>query len=241
MDNTKNVEPMTEESVIAPAPTVQTGIQLPHVRSKIINKAKLRLRASELNRTAVDVEYSSHEEAVLMRRAGEGDEWACRYLVDRHLRLIVSFAHRFLGDFAEAEDIAQETFLRLWRHASQWENRARLSTWLHRVAHNLCIDYMRRRRPEGAGNIDHHADPVESQLDAVQRGATSQVVISAIVALPERQRVAVILTHYQDLTNIESAEIMNISVDALESLLSRARRGLRARLLPFRDDLRGGC
>jgi RNA polymerase sigma-70 factor, ECF subfamily len=199
------------------------------------------LDSSEVNHAAVDAEFSRDEEAALMRRAGEGDASACRYLVDRHLRSIVSFAYRFLGDFAEAEDIAQETFLRLWRHASKWENRARLSTWLHRVAHNLCIDYVRRRRPEGVENIDHHPDPAESQLDAVQRDATSQIVVMAVVELPERQRLAVILTHYQDLTNIESAEIMNISVDALESLLSRARRGLRERLKSLRDDLGGGC
>ena len=231
---------MTEESVIALTPLLRPAFNC-HGRSKVINKAKLRLDASESNSTAVDVEYSSDEEAILMRRAGDGDASACRYLVDRHLKSIVSFAHRFLGDFAEAEDIAQETFLRLWRHASQWENRARLSTWLHRVAHNLCIDYLRRRRPESVDNIDHYPDPVESQLDAAQRGATSQIVISAIAALPVRQRVAVILTHYQDLTNIESAKIMNISVDALESLLSRARRVLRVRLIPLRDDLRREC
>ena len=232
---------MTGESVIASLPVAHTVVLLPRTRPRVLNKLRLRLDTSEVNPVAVETEYSSDEEAALMRRAGDGDASACRYLVDRHLRSIVSFAYRFLGDFAEAEDIAQETFLRLWRHARQWENRARLSTWLHRVANNLCIDYLRRRRPEGVENIDHHPDPAENQLDAVQRDATSQIVVAAIVALPERQRLAVILTHYQDLTNIESAEIMNISVDALESLLSRARRGLRERLIPLHDDLIGGC
>jgi RNA polymerase sigma-70 factor (ECF subfamily) len=232
---------MTGESVIARTFAAHTGISLPNVRPQVINKARRQLDSSEVNHAAVDAEFSSDEEAALMRRAGDGDTSACRYLVDRHLRSIVSFAYRFLGDFAEAEDIAQETFLRLWRHASKWQNRARLSTWLHRVAHNLCIDYVRRRRPEGVENIDHHPDPAESQFDALQRDATSQIVVTAILALPERQRLAVILTHYQDLTNIESAEFMYISVDALESLLSRARSGLRERLKPLRNDLRGGC
>ena len=232
---------MTEESAIATTPVARTSVLMRCARPRVVNKARLRLDSSKANHIAVETDYSSDEEAALMRRAGDGDASACRYLVDRHLRSIVSFAYRFLGDFAEAEDIAQETFLRLWRHARQWENRARLSTWLHRVAHNLCIDYVRRRRPEGVENIDHHPDPAENQLDVVQRDAASRIVVAAIVALPERQRLAVILTHYQGLANAESAEVMNISVDALESLLSRARRGLRERLIPLRDDLIGGC
>jgi RNA polymerase sigma-70 factor (ECF subfamily) len=230
---------MTGGSIFANPPAVRTGIPLPRVSGRVINEAGSRLKFNGVDQNNAGAAYSSDEEAALMRRVGNGDASACKALVDRHLRSIVSFAYRFLGDFAEAKDIAQETFLRLWRHASQWENRARLSTWLHRVAHNLCIDYMRRRRPEGVEDIDLHPYPTENQMDVVQRDGAARIVVAALAALPERQRSTVILTHYQDLSNIESAEIMNISVDALESLLSRARRGLRERLIPLRDDLLG--
>jgi RNA polymerase sigma-70 factor (ECF subfamily) len=98
---------------------------------------------------------------------------------------------------------------------------------------------VRRKRPEGVEDIAEHPDPADDQAAVLQRDSAARLVVAALVALPERQRAAVALTHYQGLSNIESAEVMGISVEALESLLSRARRGLRDRLMPLRDDLIG--
>lgn len=221
------------------APAIRSGVFFAEARRQAVDSTEHGLSAGNVNRAHSDGAHDSEDESALMRRAGNGDASACRILVDRHLRSIVGFSYRFLGDFAEAEDVAQETFLRLWRHAHRWEDRARLTTWLHRVARNLCIDFVRRKRPEGVEDIADHPDPAEDQATILQRGSVAQLVVAALAKLPERQRAAVTLTHYQGLNNIENAEVMGVSVEALESLLSRARRGLRDHLMPLRDDLMG--
>ncbi len=180
------------------------------------------------------------EDDALVARVARGDETACRRLLDRHLGPVVAFAARILGDAVEAEDVAQESFLALWRRASRWRpGEARVSTWLHRVAKNACIDRLRRRREvalEAAGDpIDPVADP-GAELEARQRAV---IVAGAIAVLPERQRIALVLAYYQDLGNIEAAAVMEIGVEALESLLARARRRLREELASRRPELLG--
>lgn len=168
------------------------------------------------------------DEAALLRQAADGDAGASRELVDRHLAAITRFAFRLLGDRAEAEDVAQEAFLRLWRQARRWKPKAKLSTWLYRVAHNLCIDRLRARRTQASP-----PEPSEGPLDAsalLERRQVADAVSRALDGLPERQRAAVVLTYYEGLRNYESAEVMGVEVDALESLLARARRKLRKAL-----------
>ncbi|MDZ4064397.1 MAG: sigma-70 family RNA polymerase sigma factor, partial [Coriobacteriia bacterium] len=112
------------------------------------------------------------QEGKLMQRLADGDKAACRVLVERHLRSIVNFAYRMLGDLSEAEDVAQETFLRLWRSADRWEPKAKLTTWLHHVARNLCIDRLRSRRTVDMNQLPDRADPnpgASSLLEAQQR------------------------------------------------------------------------
>ena len=230
---------MTGGSDLSLASAIRTGVLSAVPRQRVDDKAERRLSTENAERADALGESIREDETALMRSAGHGDASACRILVDRHLRSIVGFAYRFLGDFAEAEDVAQETFFRLWRHAHRWEDRARLTTWLHRVARNLCIDLLRKKRPEAVEDIADHADPAKDQAAALRRDSAARHVIAALAGLPERQRAAVALTHYQGLSNIESAEVMGVSVEALESLLSRARRGLRDRLMPLRDDLIG--
>lgn len=166
----------------------------------------------------------------LVRRVAVGDKEASRALVDRHLRSIVSFAFRMLGDAAEAEDVAQETFLRLWKNADRWEPRARLTTWLHHVARNLCVDRLRSRRKVASGEVPEHADSrpgASLQLESRQR---DRAVQEALSELAERQRAAIALVYFQGLSNREAADVLGVDVDALESLLSRGRRALRKRL-----------
>ena len=230
---------MTEGSEFSLASASRAGVLFAESGRRADETAEHGLNTGNADRAHATGERVGEDEPALMRRAGNGDATACRILVDRHLRSIVGFAYRFLGDFAEAEDVAQETFLRLWRHAHRWEDRARLTTWLHRVARNLCIDLVRRKRPEGVEDIAEHPDPADDQAAVLQRDTAARLVLAALATLPERQRAAVALTHYQGLSNIESAETMDVSVEALESLLSRARRGLRNRLMPLRDDLIG--
>lgn len=171
-------------------------------------------------------------DADLLGRIGAGDSRAVRVLLDRRLPAIVALARRMLGDAAEAEDVAQETFLRAWRQAPDWTPGAALfSTWLHRVAVNLCLDRLRRRRPtEGEDAAAELADPGPSPAAGLFQAERARRVEHALQALPERQRAAIVLCHYQELGNIEAAEVLQISVEALESLLSRGRRALRASL-----------
>jgi RNA polymerase sigma-70 factor (ECF subfamily) len=179
-------------------------------------------------------------DAALVARVGAGDSAACRTLMEAHLGRVHGYAWRMLGDAGEAEDVAQECFLRLWRQAGKWRAEARVGTWLHRVAHNLCIDRLRRRRPAAAGDPPDLPDPAVGPAGEHQRTQVARAVGAALRELPERQRAAIALVHYQDMGNIEAADIMGVSVEALESLLSRGRRALRAALRDRRDDLMGG-
>ena len=180
------------------------------------------------------------DDDALVARVAHGDAGACRLLLARHLGPVHGFATRVLGDAMEAEDVAQEAFVALWRRAHGWRaGEARLSTWLHRVAKNACIDRLRRCREsvlEASGDL---ADPAPGPDAALVRDDTARIVGQAIAALPERQRLALVLAHYQELGNIEAAAVMEVSIEALESLLARARRGLRAELAARRAELLG--
>ncbi len=178
-------------------------------------------------------------DAALVARVGTGDSAACRVLVQAHLGRVHGYAWRLLGDAGEAEDVAQECFVRLWRQAGAWRAEARVATWLHRVAHNLCIDRLRRRRPVSGGQVPDRADPAPGPAAESQRARVAREVAAALGALPERQRAAIALVHYQELGNIAAADIMGVSVEALESLLARGRRALRDALGDRRDDLMG--
>jgi RNA polymerase sigma-70 factor (ECF subfamily) len=176
----------------------------------------------------------------LVRRVGAGDGPACAALVDRHLARILGLAGRMLGSRADAEEVAQEVFLRVWQQAGRWRaGEARFSTWLHRVAVNLCQDRLRRRREtslEAAGDPPSADPPPEA---ALQRDAVAARVGEALRQLPERQRTAILLSHYQELGNVEAAAILGISVEALESLLARGRRRLKELLAGDVGDLMG--
>ncbi|MBC6980963.1 RNA polymerase sigma factor [Caulobacter sp. 17J80-11] len=167
----------------------------------------------------------------VVRRVARGDQAAVQALVARKLPRMLSLARRMLGDPAEAEDVAQEVFLRVWKHAPSWKpGKARFDTWMHRVALNLCYDRLRSKREHPVAEPPDRPDPApgaERGLEAAQLGAR---VERALQALPERQREAIVLCHYQELSNIEAAALLGISVEALESLLSRGRRALRAAL-----------
>jgi RNA polymerase sigma-70 factor (ECF subfamily) len=167
-------------------------------------------------------------DADLVRQIGEGDARAARVLVDRHLGRMLNLARRMLGDEADAEDVAQEVFLRVWRTAARWRpGGAKFETWMHRVALNLCYDRLRRRREQPTDAPPERADESPSQLDVAQAGDRSKRVEAALMELPVRQRAAITLVYYEEMSNIEAAAALGVSVDALESLLARARRALR--------------
>jgi RNA polymerase sigma-70 factor (ECF subfamily) len=186
----------------------------------------------------VKSERSDHD-AALLRRVADGDRRAAQLLLDQYLGRIVTYSYRMMGDGAEAEDVAQETFLRLWRNIETWRADAPLIHWLHRVAYNLCIDRLRRRRPISLDDTPEPLDPDENPAGALHRIELADAVAAAIAQLPERQRAAVVFVHQEGFSNIETAELMEISVEAVESLLARARRSLRKLLEALRPELQG--
>lgn len=167
----------------------------------------------------------------LIERIARGDPAAVRALVARKLPRLLSLGQRMLGDAAEAEDVAQDAFLRVWKQAPRWTpGAARFDTWLHRVALNLCYDRLRRRRETATETPPEQVDEGPAPDRGLEAADTSVRVTRALQALPDRQREAIVLCHYQDLGNIEAAAVMGVSVEALESLLGRGRRALRAAL-----------
>jgi RNA polymerase sigma-70 factor (ECF subfamily) len=166
----------------------------------------------------------------LVERAGRGDAHAFRLLMMRHLPKVVALARRMLGDADEAEDVAQEAMLRLWNHAATLQvTDAGIGGWLYRVASNLALDRIRARKPGGADDLDSLTVSAEQERGLSERELARRVE-AALQSLPERQRLALVLCHYEEMSMAEAGGILGISVEAVESLLSRARRTLRAAL-----------
>lgn len=187
-----------------------------------------------------------------MVRVQTGDAAAFQLLMTRHVSGLHRFAQRLLRSAIDADDITQETLLRIWQHAASWQpDRVRFTTWLYRIAHNLCVDRLRRavrsvpsswhdnRQLNGSDSataatfdtlVDEHAT---REVDGIAQRERQRRVRGALAALPERQRTALALSFYQGFSNADAAAILDISVDALESLLSRARRTLRADLVEY--------
>ena len=169
---------------------------------------------------------SADPDEELVRRVGAGDPAAVQTLVARKLPRILALAVRMLGDATEAEDVAQETFLRIWRHASSWRRgNARFDSWIHRVTLNLCYDRLRRRREWVTDDLPEMVDP--STLPDAHPQEDALRVEQALQGIAPRQREAIVLVYYQEMSNVEAAATLEISVDALESLLSRGRRSLQ--------------
>jgi RNA polymerase sigma-70 factor, ECF subfamily len=186
---------------------------------------------SRMSQPLVDAHVDDPDLA-LLRAAGLGDQSAALQLVRTHAPALQRLAWRMLGDEQEAQDVVQESCLRLWRVAGEWRpGEARISTWLHTVAMNLSRDRLRRRRETYPVESFEWLAGEDSPEQDMERDRRSARVQQALTQLPERQREALILSHFEGYSQSEAASVMGVSVEALESLLSRARRSLRQRWL----------
>ena len=160
-------------------------------------------------------------------------------MAERLLPRTLAQAQRMLGDRAEAEDVAQEAMMRLWRIAGEWlQGEAQVSTWLYRVTANLCTDRLRRRKRSVP--LDAVAEPLDtapSVTARMQSEARAKALSDALAQLPPRQAEAVALRHLEGLSNPEIAAVMEIGVEAVESLTARGKRGLALILAGRRDEL----
>lgn len=169
---------------------------------------------------------------------GNGDRDAARSLTLRMGPLAYRVAYRMLSDPAEAEDVAQEALLRLWRIAPEWRNgEAKVSTWLYRVVTNLATDRLRKRRGVGLDEAPEVEDGAPSVVQTMIARDRMNALEAALSQLPDRQRQAVVLRHIEGLSNPEIAEAMEIGVEAVESLTARGKKGLAKLLAGQRAEL----
>lgn len=174
-------------------------------------------------------------EQELIVRAQTGDKAAFQQLVHQSLPNVIGLSYQMLGDRTEAEDLAQEVMLSLWQNLEKYDpDRGRLSTWVYRITANRCLDRLRRKKVDQLD--DDYDAPVEAeQHDALFDKQVSKEIDGAMQDLPERQQLAITLFHYQGHSMQEIGEILDCSVDAVESLLARARRSLKQSLAPLWD------
>ena len=168
-------------------------------------------------------------------RAASGDRAAQAALVNRNMPIIFRVAYRMLQDRAEAEDVTQETFLRAWKALPDWQPKAKFSTWACTVALTLCRDRLRNKRPVLMDELPDRVDTALRPEEALASQQALESIDAKLAALPDRQREALSLCALEGMTNIEAAAAMDVSVRALESLLARARRALRAELAGERE------
>lgn len=179
----------------------------------------------------------------LMAGCAKGDTHAFEILVRRHQGPVLNFIYRFIGDRIEAEDLAQEVFLKVWQSAAAYKPSAKFTTWIYRIAANLCInkqkyDRIRRlfmvppsRKEEEALGDEFHAGKSPSPEDLLLIAERSRQILNAIRQLPANQRISLILKKYEGLSYKEISGIIGCSVSAVDSLMVRAKKNLRRKLV----------
>jgi len=167
------------------------------------------------------------DDNVLLVAFAKGDRSAAQQLTERLMPKIYSHAYYRLGNIADAEDVTQEAFLKLWKIAPNWKyDKAQVSTWLYRVVYNLCKDRYRRATLENLSSAQEVTDEIQSPTDNIDAQYRQKALYDAMSILPENQRLAIQLRHIDELSNPEIAEIMELSIEAVESLTARGKRKL---------------
>ena len=235
-------------------PRITDGIGLVRqhraLKAAPLKAVKVRQEMPEQS-SAAEPSLALLSDEVLMTRTGTGDRLAYAQLVDRHLASFTGLAVRLTGHQNDGEELIQEAFLRLWKYAPKWaEDGAKFTTWFYRVVMNLSIDHQRKtgkwrntvsvdasRGDDGAAQaVMEIAESAEAADDNMQRQEQAAEIQQALAALPERQKEAIVLCYFQELSNREAAEVMEINIKALESLLTRGRKGLQKQLRHLKSE-----
>lgn len=179
------------------------------------------------------------EDDVLMERLAQGDERAFRRLLERHIDRAFALALRILRNHTDAEDVVQDVMLKVWTQGGNWQSgQAKFSTWLYRVVTNRCLDLCRKPKTTDLENAPEVEDGQPDAVATIHRGEINGLLEKAMSRLPEHQRVALILSYHDDLSNAEIAEILETTVQAVESLLKRGRQQLRTILGGLEGEIR---
>lgn len=200
----------------------------------------LKMEADSTSRPAEsgDLDFS------LMARVGQGDHLAFRHLVERHQNAVIGTVAKMLGNASEAEDIAQQVFLRIWRNAKRYRPDAKFTTYLFTITRNLVFNETRRKSRKKEVSSDEREENSNQLIEAspdrqpdaeLLQAELQRAVDAAIATLPAAQRMAVVLRRYEQLPYEEIAVVLNLSVSAVKSLLFRARTTLRESLSHYLD------
>ncbi|WP_316977394.1 sigma-70 family RNA polymerase sigma factor [Shumkonia mesophila] len=166
-----------------------------------------------------------------MERIADGDERAFRLLADRHLGRILRLGRKMLGPTAEVDDVAQEALLRIWMNAGSWRaDLSRLTTWIYTIVYRLCLDRLRASRTVSLDLVMEAEDPAPGALETLSRQDDARRLAAAVQLLQPRQRAAVTLFYYEELSGEDAAAVMHVSLRAFWSLLHRARQTVQQHL-----------
>ncbi len=177
----------------------------------------------------------SDEELIERVKSGNAEAFEC--LVERYQAAALNLAYGFLGDAHEAEDLAQEAFLRVYRHADSYRPLASFKTWFYHILGNLCRNAIKKHKPEYWEEPPELPSTASHPLRDVERHELQQAISRALIQLPPNQRLAFILCHYEGLSYAEAAASLDLSVKAIDSLLLRARQNLRRELAAFNANI----
>ena len=198
----------------------------------------------ETQATTPEDREAATDHALMQRIAGE-DHQAFRQLVERHQNAIVGTVTKMLGNTSDSEDIAQQVFIRVWKHAKRYKPDNKFTTYLYTITRNLVYNETRRRSRKRTVSTDmreddqhlQHPDDESAQPDATLLDSELRAAIDAAIAsLPENQRLAVVLRRYDNLSYEEIAAVLNTSVPSVKSLLFRARKALRDSLAKYLEE-----
>lgn len=191
--------------------------------------------AAGTGKAAPPFEDLSDEE--LAARIGNGCEHSFQVLMTRHVNMHLAFAERLIGVRAEAEDIVQDAFAKLWLHADKFDPaKSKFTTWFYRVVMNRCLDVKRKKKPEALPGGFEKKDDTPTADEKIAKKEQGKIIQKALSQIPDRQRVAITLCYFEELSNKEAAEVLGLNIKALESLLTRGRKNLEGLL---KDRLEG--